>query len=98
MKYLILTADYTSFLRDEFDEDFEYLNLNLSPDLIERLEEWHDDYLPIIQLNSDDRLKISNEIIKLDERGIGLAKEIKLQVEEVKVKYFSEGLLKYIEC
>lgn len=97
MKYLILTADYASFLRDEFDEDFDYLDLNLSPDLIERLEEWHDDYLPIIQLDSGERLRISNEIIKLDERGIGLAKEIKLQLGEAKVKYFSEGLLKYIE-
>lgn len=77
MKYLILTADYASFLRDEFDEDFDYLDLNLSSDLIERLEEWNDDYLPIVKLDSGERLRSSNEIIKLDEQGIGLAKEIK---------------------
>jgi hypothetical protein len=39
MKYLILTADYSSFLRDEFDKEFDYLSLNLPIDLIEKLKE-----------------------------------------------------------
>lgn len=96
MRYLVLTADYTSFLRDEFDKEFEYQSLNLPTDLIEKLEEWHEEYLPIIQLDNDERLKLNAKILKLDERGIELAKEIKFQLGEVKVKYYSEGLLKYV--
>lgn len=97
MKYLILTADHTSFLRDEFDNDFDYLNLNLPADLIEKLREWHEDYLPITQLGNDERSRMNAKIIKLDEQGIKLAKEIKFQLGEAKVKYFSEGLLRYIQ-
>jgi hypothetical protein len=96
MKYLILTANCNSFLRDEFDGELDYLNLNLPNDLTEKLEEWHEDYLPIIHLNDDERLRMNNEILKLDERGIELAKELGVQLGEAKVKYFSEGLLKYI--
>ena len=96
MKYLILTADHTRFLRDEFDDEFDYLNLNLPADLIKRLKEWHEDYLPIIQLDNDERLRMNTEILKLDERGVKLAKEIKFQLGEAKVKYFSEGLLRHI--
>jgi hypothetical protein len=97
MKYLILTADYTTFLKDEFDKEFDYLNLNLSADLIEKLKEWWDDYLPVIQLNNDERLEMNIQIQRLDECGVELAKEIKFQLGEVKVKYYSEGLSRYIE-
>lgn len=96
MKYLILTADYDSFLYDEFDIEFDYLDLNLPDELVRKLEKWHEDYLPMVQLNPEERLQINSEILKLDERGIELAKEIKFQLGEVKVKYYSEGLLKTI--
>lgn len=74
------------------------MDLNLPVDLTRRLEKWSEDYLPIVQLNSDERSSLNNDILKLDERGIGLAKEIRVQLreEEIKVKYFSEGLLRYI--
>jgi hypothetical protein len=96
MKYLVLTADCTSFLRDEFNNEFDYLNLNLPIALIEKLRVWYEDYLPIIQLDNEERLKMNTEIIGLDERGLELAKEIRGQLGDVKVKYFSEGLLRYI--
>jgi hypothetical protein len=65
--------------------------------LIEKLREWHEDYLPITQLDNDERLRMNTRIVGLDERGIELAKEIKFHLGDVKVKYFSEGLCRYIQ-
>jgi hypothetical protein len=67
MRYLVLSANYNSFLRDEFDGEFHYMDLNLSIDLTKNLEEWHEEYLPIVQMDSDQRTSLNNEIVKLDE-------------------------------
>lgn len=96
MKYLVLTAEYNSMLHDEFDSGFDYMDLNLPEELTGKLKEWYEDYWPIIQLNSVERARLNAEIHKLDKRGIELAKEVKFQFGEAKVKYYSEGLLKYI--
>lgn len=97
MRWLILTADYNSFLRDEFDGEFDYMDLNLPIGLVERIKKWHEGYSVIIPMDEDERLRMNNRIIELDRHGIELAKEIKRQLVEVKVRYYSEGLLRYIE-
>jgi len=96
MKYLILTASYKSVLREEFGGEFDYRRLPL--DLIRRLEEWYGEYLPVVQWDTDERQRMADVVRKLDERGVQLAKEIRSQLRETKIKYFSEGLLRYIEC
>jgi hypothetical protein len=94
MRYLVLSADYYSFLQDEFNEDFDYLELGLPKDLVERLEDWHNNYLPIVPMDKNERLSAGLVIAQLDIEGVNLAKEIKSALGDIKISYYSEGLLK----
>lgn len=95
MRYLVLTADRYSFLRDEYDRDFDCSSLLLSADLRARIEQWYHDYLPVIRLNTAERMAIKADILLLDSRGIELASEIVAALIDVKVRYYSEGWLRY---
>ena len=98
MKYLTLAPDYTnSCLKDDFDGYIQLAELNLSNDLIRSLQKWHEDYRAIIPLSTDQRRKVISKIYNLDKIAIDLAKKISKEVAGgAKIKYFSEGQLKYL--
>jgi hypothetical protein len=96
MRYLVLSADYNSFLRDEFDDNFSIEDLGLSKNLESQLNTWYSKYLPVITMSSDERLRAENLIIELDKIGCGLAEAIIKSTENTKVKYYSEGHLRYL--
>lgn len=95
MRYLTLSVGYNSFLRDDFDGEFDCLNL--SDELVGELEVWYEEYLPVIQLDQSARMAMHEEIRRLDDRGIELGREIQKQLNDVKVRYYSEGWLKFID-
>lgn len=98
MRYLILIPDYTgSCIRDEFDGEINISNLGLSKLTINELTSWHDEYRKIIPLNMDEREAKKDHIEELDKQGLEIAKKIQHEVKgAARVKYFSEGKLKYL--
>ncbi|MFW9873667.1 MAG: hypothetical protein ACFFG0_11220 [Candidatus Thorarchaeota archaeon] len=98
MRYIILMPDYTgSCIRDEFGEEIKLESLNLPKRILDEINIWHDAYRKIIPLSMEERTKKINEIEKLDVQGLKIAKSLKKLIHgESKVKYFSEGKLKYI--
>lgn len=99
MRYIIVMPDYTgSCLRDEFDGELPIQSLDLSENLVQEIESWHALYRKIIPLESEERKRNKKQIEKLDKDGIQIAQKIKKQVPGgVKIKYFSEGKLKYLD-
>lgn len=99
MRYLTLAAEYTgSCIKDDFSGQLEYSTLRLNDELSEELESWNEEYKKIIPLDIESRKLISNTIDALDEVGISLARKLAKSIQgEVKIKYYSEGRLKYIE-
>ena len=97
MKYLILSSNYNFFLKDTFNMDFDYSELELPRQLVERLKRWHQEYFPIISMDENERLNSYANILQLDIEGVDLAEEIKSTLRTIKIKYYSEGQLKYIE-
>ncbi|MFN9025851.1 MAG: hypothetical protein ACK5VX_06630 [Akkermansiaceae bacterium] len=98
MIYLLLAASYRSSpVREEFGEYIESDELNVSDQLKDELRLWSDNYQPVIYLDMNSRKNISNEITELDLKGIFLAGRLASEMGgDVKVKYYSEGLLKFI--
>lgn len=99
MRYLTIAADYTqSSLRDDFEGPIEPETLHLSKTLCEELREWNDQYRKIIPLSEEARRRATNaELIRrLDEQGQSLAKRVADALKpEAKVRYYSEGHLRY---
>jgi len=98
MKYIILMPDYTgSCIRDEFGEEINLKSLNLPKYILNEINTWHNEYRKIIPLDMKERSQKIEEIEKLDSQGLELARNLqKLIPGGAKVKYFSEGKLKYI--
>jgi len=98
VKYLTLAPDYTrSCIKDEFSEIIEIKSLSLPDDFKTQLEDWHIEYRKIIPLDEAERIKKSQLIDKLDKVGISLTKQLSMLIEGgAKIKYFSEGHLKYL--
>ncbi len=96
MRYLILSADYNSIIRDEYNSEFELDDLNLSIELFLKLKDWYRKYYPLISMSDEERSKIQKLILELDEEGLNIAHLIMEQINDCKVKYFSEGQLKYL--
>lgn len=98
MKYLTIIPNYTgSCLQDHFEGQIELEELKLPQEFIDRLSSWHDTYRKIIPLNNDDRAKRIKEIEQLDDEGLDLARKLRILVQGgAKVKYYSEGKLKYL--
>jgi len=98
MKYLTLIPDYTSSCLKE--DSIGYINiedLGLPQSFTDRLLKWHESYRKIIPLGEDQRSKERETIMELDKEGLLLAKEMaNLITGGAKVKYFSEGLMRYI--
>ncbi|MFB6455573.1 hypothetical protein ACE38W_09915 [Chitinophaga sp. Hz27] len=96
MQYLTLSANYMSFLKDDFEPDFNIADLQLPGPLLEHLENWWNTYREIIPLSHperEDKLTLINNLV---DEGIHLAKELQTYLDDVKIKYFSEGLLTYL--
>ncbi len=99
MKYLIVIPDYTgSCIQDEFEGEISLDDLDLPKNLIQELNTWHKSYREIIPLNQKERIKKNKEIEKLDLQGLELVKKINDSIPGgAKIKYFSEGKLKYLD-
>lgn len=98
MRYLVLTADYqVSGIKDEFEGFLSREELDLPEDLWSEIEKWVADYQYIIPLDAKERESLKEEIKSLDAKGLELRKKIiEFYKGNVKVKYYSEGLLKYV--
>lgn len=98
MKYLTLIPDYTqSCVRDDFNGNVELEEFGLPQDFIMEIVSWHSAYRKIIPLDESQRNVLTNEIDKLDNQGLDFARRIaELVPGGAKVRYFSEGKLKYL--
>lgn len=66
--------------------------------LCQEFEIWNSDYKRIIPLDMSERNQRRNEIDILDKQGMLLAKKLADTIDGgAKIKYYSEGLLKYLE-
>ncbi len=96
MKYLTISPNYTqSCIRDDIEGPIELSCLELPESIVNEIKLWHQRYREIIPLSMDERQKISQTIEELDQQGIKIALKIK-ELLNAKVKYFSEGKLKYL--
>lgn len=99
MRYLTLAADYTqSALRDDYLGTLVPEELGLSEDLGNRIRDWNARYRAIIPLSVEQRVEVSVAALieALDHEGLALANEITQSHPDIKVRYFSEGYLRYI--
>ena len=98
MKYLVITADYnTSGIKDEFEGTLDKGDIELSDELWSELESWVSAYQEIIPMTQEQRALEKDKIAKLDETGIAIKQKVSEHFNgEVKIKYYSEGLLEYI--
>jgi len=97
MKYLTIAPSYTqSCIRDDFNGPIELESLSLPKDFIEEINSWHLQYRMIIPLNEHQRKEQMKTIEILDKQGLKIAEKIKILLN-AKVRYFSEGKLKYLE-
>jgi hypothetical protein len=98
MRYLTITPDYTgSCIKDEFTGQLAIEELGLPQAYIDAISLWNESYRVIIPFSEEQRQARKKEIEKLDRQGIEFSKTLKELVPgEVKVKYFSEGLMKYL--
>ncbi len=99
MRYLTVVADYTqSPLRDDYIGTVVPEEIGLSWELGARLRDWNDRYRAIIPLDPADRMSApaSALIDVLDDEGLNLADAIGSALEDVKVRYYSEGRLRYL--
>ncbi len=98
MRYLILDANYRSTgIRDLDGNYLSQRELSISDKLWNEIQIWVDRYIYVVKMDDNER-KINLDLIKiLDTQGLGLCDKIISELkEEVKIEYFSEGLLKKI--
>ena len=99
MQYLTLIADYTqSPLRDDFVGTVVPEETGLPWELGDRIRDWNARYRVVIPVDVVERAcgPLSALIDELDEEGLRLAAEIAEELDEVKVRYYSEGGLRYL--
>lgn len=99
MKYLTIMPDYTgSCVQDDFGGKIEIDQLDLPSEFVDEILSWHADYRGIIPLGDEQRLAKMDVIEKLDNKGLKIAQKLEDLVHGgAKVKYFSEGKLKFLE-
>lgn len=99
MRYLTLAAHYTqSALRDDFVGTVVPEEVGLSECLGDRIRDWNDRYRAVIPLGEAERRSspTSSLIETLDEEGLELVSAIVAELVDVKVRYFSEGHLRFV--
>lgn len=99
MRYFVLAADHLeSSLRDEQTGPVTIDELALTTTLVGELSYWNERYQTIIPREVAERSSPSASALidSLDSEGLKLADRIDAELEgEAKVRYYSEGLLKY---
>jgi len=99
MRYLTVAADYTqSCLRDDFEGPIQPESLGLPADLCSALRSWNEAYRRVIPMDEEERsdAEIAALICQLDEQGRDMASRVQQVAGEAKVRYFSEGELRYL--
>jgi hypothetical protein len=98
MRYLTIIPDYTgSCIKDEFTGQLVIEELGLPQAYINAITLWNVSYRVIIPLSEDQKRALRKEIEQLDRQGIEFSQQLKdLVPGGTKVKYFSEGLMKYL--
>lgn len=97
MKYLTMASDYTnSCIRDDFANEIDLKILNLPKDLLNSIISWNEEYKEIMLLDEIDRVKKTSRIEQLDKEGIRLTLGLTKFLKDVKIRYYSEGKLKYL--
>lgn len=98
MKYIILDADYLSTgIKDQDGNQLSKDSISLPSKIWDQIELWVSDYSCIVQMEEKERKMNIQLITKLDRRGIELCSIILSHYfGEIKIEYFSEGLLKKI--
>lgn len=99
MRYLTLAADYTqSALRDDFVGTVVPEEVGLTESLGGRIRDWNGRYKAIIPLDETERESspTAELIDALDEEGLLLVNAIEAELSDSKVRYFSEGRLRYV--
>ena len=97
MRYLTLKTDFNNFLKDDFNSDFTFDELEIPNSLLNEIILWYEEYRPYILMDSNERRLKYAEIDKLDLKGKKLASAISKSIkEDVKIRYYSEGRLKYV--
>jgi len=101
VRYLTVAADYTqSSLRDDFEGPVEPEALDLPKALCDELRKWNDQYRKVIPLGEEARTRADTAelISRLDEQGQGLAQRVADALKpEAKVRYYSEGHMRYAQ-
>jgi hypothetical protein len=99
MRYLSIAAEYNqSCLRDDFEGPIEPESLQLEADLCSALRSWNAQYRTIIPLDESQRgtAETVELIRRLDQEGKGLARRVGRTFPEAKVRYYSEGQLRWV--
>jgi hypothetical protein len=99
MRYLTLAAEYTgSPLRDDFTGTIVREDVGLSAALRTRIGDWNDRYRVIIPLSTEQRLQVhvAEMIAALDTEGAELVAAVEDALHGAKVRYYSEGLLRFL--
>ncbi|HEX9696347.1 MAG TPA: hypothetical protein VGB64_08535 [Actinomycetota bacterium] len=99
MRYLTLAADYTqSALRDDHLGAVVPEEVGLAGELGDRIRDWNTRYRGIIPLSPEQRAEAPavGVIEELDQEGLSLAREIAESQPDLKVRYYSEGHLRYV--
>jgi hypothetical protein len=95
MRYLTITADYLGTgVKDDYAEPIDPQTLNLPQEITDRISRWVAAYQPLISLDENERSLRREEIERLDQDGLNLARDIKTHLrEKAKIQYYSEGRL-----
>ena len=97
MRYLTLSADYHGPMIQDGERTLTCEELGIGEELCRKLIEWNEKYKKVISLSMEDRNEFALYIQNLDSEGISLSRSIVKEMKgEVKIKYYSEGRLKYI--
>ena len=96
--YLSFMTSYNgTCLVDDYNNESTINDFNLPNKIIEKINDWNEKYSKIIPMSEDDRQIHNSEIEELDSEGIKICIDIKNAFsEEIKIRYFSEGKLKYL--
>lgn len=99
MRYLTLIPDYTgSCIQDDFDGKIEIDQLELPYSFIQQIFSWHSEYRTIIPLDNEQRNNKIEIIEELDNKGLKIARKLEELIPGgAKVKYYSEGKLKFLD-
>ena len=100
MRYLTVAADYMgSAIKDDYIGSLVAEEAGLSATLGERLRSWNTQYRSVIPLSMEERAygETRSLIEALDQEGLLIVQAIVAELGDVKVRYYSEGLLRYLE-